>query len=615
MNLITKIFHKSDNKPQQQQPQQQAKKQGRPFTVQKPNLDELYSCSVQKTVKDFDVRAINLNDGSVLNVAMDSTCDFKSIENVYRANMAGQEIIFTYYAKQGFIGFNNCAIIAQDWLVNKAIALPCYDAIAIDYDVNVCDDEISDEDQNIIAQLRKLSNNNKFKIKEICKHFAENKRKFGQALCIPLIEGVDYSVPFNIDVITSKSYKGMTVIEPQWVSPVLDIEASTDPTSTRFYKPTWFKLPNGDLIHYTWFIFNTYGEPSDILKPSYYFGGYPLPQMLYEYVYAAHKTAKEAPMLAQSKRLNYIEGNVNAYLGDEERLNREINLVSWLRNNWGWLLVKKDQRIGQLDTSLTDFDAVTMLGYQIVAAISGVQSARLLETSPKGWQSSGSLEDKNYSKTLQAIQRLDYTAILEFHYQLLAKSEFNIDKEYTVTFDEIDTPTEKERAEIREINARTDSTYINAGVVSAEEIRGVLREDEKSGYNALSEEMEGEGLPEEGDPFGDFEGGSENTQDPFSMDEWKESEHPRKKNGQFGKGGSTSGIEKSSKRAKIDSSKHPTVELPKEEYAQVMHELNTNLTNEQKKEKILRRYIGNHRYIIENNGFNEYRIIGKNDIE
>lgn len=407
----------------------------------------------------------------------------------------------------------------------------------------------------------------------------------------------------------------MTVIEPQWISPVLDIKSSTDPTSARFYKPTWFKLPNGGLIHYTWFIFNTYGEPSDILKPSYYFGGYPLPQMLYEYVYAAHKTAKEAPMLAQSKRLNYIEGNVNAYLGDEERLHREINLVSWLRNNWGWLLVKKDQRIGQLDTNLTDFDAVTMLGYQIVAAISGVQSERLLETSPKGWQSSGSLEDKNYSKTLQAIQHLDYTPILEFHYQLLAKSEFGISKEYTVTFDEIDTPTEKERAEIREINARTDTTYVNAGVVSAEEVRGILREDERSGYNALAEEMEGEGLPEEGDPFGDLEGGSENAQAPFSMDEWKESEHPRKKNGQFGKGGSSSGIEKSSKRAKIESSKHPTVELPKEEYAQVMHELNTNLTNEQKKEKILRRYIGNHRYIIENNGFNEYRIIGKNDIE
>ena len=112
-------------------------------------------------------------------------------------------------------------------------------------------------------------------------------------------------------------------------------------------------------------------------------------------------------MLAQSKRLNYMEGNLNAYLFDESKLNKEIRLLSWLRNNWGWLFLKKDQSIGQLDTSLTDFDAVTMLGYQIVSAISGVIAPRLLETSPKGLQSNGSYEEDSYKKMQQGIQRLD----------------------------------------------------------------------------------------------------------------------------------------------------------------------------------------------------------------
>lgn len=125
----------------------------------------------------------------------------------------------------------------------------------------------------------------------------------------------------------------------------------------------------------------------------------------------------------------------------------------------------------------------------------------------------------------------------------------------------------------------------------------------------------------------------ENPQDPFSTDEfkedaaflskvrpiksydeWEESKHPRKENGQFGEGGGSSGVEKSSKRDKIDSSKNKTVNLPKEEYAQVMHELNTNLTKEQKKEKIFSKNIGNYQYKVENNGFNEYRIIGKQNI-
>lgn len=60
--------------------------------------------------------------------------------------------------------------------------------------------------------------------------------------------------------------------------------------------------------------------------------------------------------------------------------------------------------------------------------------------------------------------------------------------------------------------------YINAGVISPDEVRSVLREDVNSGYNTLSEEMEGEGENEENDPFADLLGGSETPQNPFSMD-------------------------------------------------------------------------------------------------
>lgn len=589
---------------------------GTPFNVEsyKADLQALYECSIQKTAKDFVIQQVAVNGGTI-NVAMDSLDDYdaKTFQQVYNPNFVGEEVIFTHFAANGFIGFNNCSILAQDWLINKCLALPCEDAISINYDLLLKEAEITDKDKDIIEKLKNLSGDDgKYKIKSICKKFAENKRKYGQALCIPLVKGADYSVPFNIDAITPKSYKGMAVIEPIWVAPVLDMEATINPASDRFYQPTWFRMPDGTLVHYTWFIFNTYGQVPDILKPTYYFGGYPLPQQLYQYVYAAHKTAKEAPMLAQSKRLNYVEGNLNAFLADEEKLQKEFWLMSYLRNNWGWLFVKRDQKLGQLDTSLTDFDAVVMLGYQIVSAISWVPSARLLETSPKGWQSTGSYEDRNYSKLQQSIQRQDYCPILDFHYRLLSKSEFDIDKHYVTNFDPIDTPTEKERAEIKELNSRTDMNYVNAGVISPDEVRSVLREDINSGYNTLSEEMEGE--PLENDPFADLIGGSETTQSPFNSDEWEESKHPRKENGQFGEGGSSGKVEKSQRSDKIRKRTRKEVQLPKDEYARVMSEINTNLTKEQRKKKSITKAIGNHIYKIENKGFNNYRIVSKKEI-
>lgn len=59
----------------------------------------------------------------------------------------------------------------------------------------------------------------------------------------------------------------------------------------------------------------------------------------------------------------------------------------------------------------------------------------------------------------------------------------------------------------------------------------------------------------------------------------------------------------------------PTVRLPKDEYAQVMSELNTNLTKEQLSQPIVMKAIGNYLYTVEVYGFDDYRIIGKKRID
>lgn len=83
-------------------------------------------------------------------------------------------------------------------------------------------------------------------------------------------------------------------------------------------------------------------------------------------------------------------------------------------------------------------------------------------------------------------------------------------------------------------------------------------------------------------------------------------------------------LENTAKDSKIDlnlqffaksSKDYETVVLPKDEYAHVMSELNTHLSDEQRKQKVVTKAIGNYNYTIENNGFDNYRIIGKEDID
>jgi hypothetical protein len=47
------------------------------------------------------------------------------------------------------------------------------------------------------------------------------------------------------------------------------------------------------------------------------------------------------------------------------------------------------------------------------------------------------------------------------------------------------------------------------------------------------------------------------------------------------------------------------------EKAQITSELNTNLTNTERKKKFVARAIGNYYYKARNNGFNNYKFIGR----
>lgn len=494
----------------------------------------IFDNNIQRTLKDIIVIRSPL--GAEINVATDSLGghDVKKLEQFYNydPNILGTEKILAAFQNINFIGFQLCSILNQNWLINKCCSLPPKEAAAVEYDIIFPENCGIEDPLKLISELKIMSSDcGKFKINEAARTFAENKRIFGQALAIPIVEGADMSIPFNIDAVKKGSYKGMCIIEPQWVTAVIDIEGLTNPKSLRYYKPTYFRLPNGEYIHYTWFIFNTYSEVKDILKPTYYFGGLPLPQLLYEAVYAAQKTGNEAPMLAMTKRLNYIEC-LNGFLMKQDLLQPFFNAIAWIRNNFGFLALKKDQRVGQFDTSLADFDSVVMLQYQLCAAIAGVQAVKLLETSPKGWQSSGNIEQANYKQLLKSIQNDDLIPILDKHYTLLLKSEFDIVAELSCVYGEIDTPTEKERAEINEINSRTAMNYINSGAVSPDEIRDVLREDANSAFNALEGDAPNDPIDfdPDNDPFQDLNGGSPNGQHPFKSVSQGEAQYSTQKN-------------------------------------------------------------------------------------
>lgn len=501
---------------------------------------ELLALSFQRGPEMFQIRQ---RDGR--SCAMDTAADNcpLAIKNMFGMDGVANEIIYTFFARHGFIGWQLCAMLSQHWLINRACRIPNEDALAsgwaAEWQKRDTDETEIDEDKRAELLLRAVEvSNQKFKLAEKALRFGINRSIYGQALAYFDIEGEDPATPLNIDGIKPLSFKGIVIVEPYWAFPDWG-ENAMMPGSLNFYKPEYYTI-GGQRIHHTRVCQKPFVEVPDILKPSYYFGGVPLTQMIYERVYAAEKTANEVPELALTKRMLVADANMQDMVANPEAMRYKMEILAHFRNNNGVYFKDRPETVTQLDTNLSDLDANVWTQYQLVASVSSMPADRLLCTSPKGFQSTGEYERRTYAQTLKSsYQEVAYRELIEKTTAIVLKSEFDNSDPITINFNPIDTPTEAERVQTQLAQAQRDTTLVNAGIISAEEAREALSADKGSGYSNLPAEMpKTEGLPDLEDLLGgDKEEGPEGEENGGSgvTDGATEDYDPNQKRGKDGK--------------------------------------------------------------------------------
>jgi hypothetical protein len=422
---------------------------------------------------------------------VDNTVGMDEWDEAFENKITSTDVVphtqFNWYASQGFIGWQTCAIMAQNWLINKACTMPARDAIRHGYELSINGGD--DVDPAIIEFIKKRDK--KFALKKHCIELVRMGRIFGIRIAMFMVKSEDpryYEKPFNIDGVTAGSYIGITQIDPYWVSPELDHKSASDPSSKHFYEPTWWRI-NGKRVHRSHLVIFRNGEVPDILKPSYLYGGIPVPQLIAERVYAAEKTANEAPQLAMSKRTTVIKLDVEKALANEAQFKSQMNWWAATRDSYGAKIVGMDDELQQFDTALSDFDSLIMTQYQLVASAAGVPATKLLGTSPKGFDSAGQQEQDSYHEELETIQENDMATLIERHHELLMRSEiipkFGRVFEIVITWNSVDSPSAKEAAEINHIKAQTGNALVQSGAIDGHDERERLIKDKDSGYNGM----------------------------------------------------------------------------------------------------------------------------------
>lgn len=446
----------------------------------------------QRNAMDDLSKTISAQDAAIAKTAMDD--NVKSGFSLFQNTIP--TVLLTWYAQQSFIGYQTSEIIAQHWLIDKACTMPAKDAARNGYEITVNDGtQVSDD---VLDAIRKADV--KYRLNYHLVEFARKNRIFGVRIAMFIIEypNIDphyYEKPFNIKGIKPGSYKGITQIDPYWMTPELDYSAAADPASMFFYEPTWWRV-NGLRVHRTHLVIIRNGEVGDILKPSYFYGGVSIPQKMYERVYAAERSANEAPMLLQTKRTGVTYTDISSAMVNQAEFQRRQQLMAFFRDNYqNRFLDMEKEKYEQHDTALADVDTVIMSQYQICAAIAEVPATKLLGTTLKGFNATGEFEEASYHEFLKSIQTHQMSPLLERHHLLLMVSEiapkFNIAPfSTTPVWNPLDSTTSKGKSENNKWKAETDSILVGAGILSPDEPRKRLANDPESGYNGLiSEEL------------------------------------------------------------------------------------------------------------------------------
>ncbi|MDR1349672.1 MAG: DUF1073 domain-containing protein [Zoogloeaceae bacterium] len=417
---------------------------------------------------------------------MDADGGLREFKQAYAFNEGGvSDALAMWYANQGFIGHQLCAVLAQNWLINKVCSRPAEDALRHWYDIVSLDGEKLDKE--IINALRRADM--RHDIKKKLTQFIRKGRIFGCMIAIFKVESSDpeyYETPFNPDGVKPGSYKGVALVEPYWCMPELEADAINAPDSLNFYAPTWWNI-NGRRYHRSHLAIFAQDEVADILKPTYKYGGIPVPQKILERVYAAERTANEAPHLAMSKRTTILKVNSDTAFADEDAFMKKVQRWVQFRDNHAIKVIdKEDEDVNQIDTTLADFDAVMMSQYQLVAAAGDVPASKLIATTPKGFNATGEYEEASYHETLESIQEHNATPFIRKHHLCVIHSELlprqGRAPDVDIAWNPLDSPTAKEYAEIRKLDAETDVMLAEASVIDAMEIREKLQADPDAGY-------------------------------------------------------------------------------------------------------------------------------------
>jgi uncharacterized protein len=167
--------------------------------------------------------------------------------------------------------------------------------------------------------------------------------------------------------------------------------------------------------------------------------------------------------------------------GETDNIKKRIQLLDQYSSVLNTMVLDSTESYEQNTPALSGFEGLVKSADNKLVAASGLPHTLLLGESPSGLSTTGQSERRDYNESVANEQELKVRdpitqmAAITFSQKefvnKIEKKDLKISDEWSFVFNPIDQPTEKEKAETREVQSRVDKQYWEMGALETNEIR------------------------------------------------------------------------------------------------------------------------------------------------
>ncbi|MEX3859649.1 DUF1073 domain-containing protein [Paraburkholderia sp. BR10923] len=365
------------------------------------------------------------------------------------------------------------AMYSSNWLCRKIVDAPAEDMtrewITLETDDGDAHEALEDAERD-------------YNVSDIVTSVIKWGRLYGGCALYPSIEGEDPATPLDVESIRQGSLNGLIALDRYHVFPASNVPMID--LRNPNWRPEFYRIrgPSAQTIHRSRLLIMDGSQlPLTLQRQNQWWSDSVL-QSLYDELQRNDTVAEcTASMFFEAcvdvLRIDQLRIQLASDEGTET-LKKRFELAALMKSvNHALVLDASDSYEKKVNT-FAGVPEVLVTFMERMAGATDIPATRLFGTSPRGMNSTGESDMRNYYDMLKAKQEKNLRPVLELLYSILSMNAFGrLIEDLEISFKPLWQLSRKDTAQTALWNAQRDDIYLNRGVVTEAKVLEQLRND------------------------------------------------------------------------------------------------------------------------------------------